>query len=121
MPSQTYSNTNNYSIPDNTTTAYTCSPVTSTTTGSAGTVDVTVRIIHTWIGDLQVKLVSPSGTNFGLYNYPTRSDTGNSSDNVITTYTINAGSTAANGTWQLCVRDMADLDTGYIDSWSITF
>ncbi|MFD6249328.1 proprotein convertase P-domain-containing protein, partial [Streptomyces roseolus] len=37
------------------------------------------------------------------------------------TYTVDASSEVANGTWQLRVRDVATGDTGYIDSWSLTF
>ena len=44
-----------------------------------------------------------------------------SADNVVQTYTINLSSEALNGTWKLRVNDNAVGDTGYINSWSITF
>ncbi|MBO0515776.1 proprotein convertase P-domain-containing protein, partial [Streptomyces beijiangensis] len=49
------------------------------------------------------------------------SSSGDSADNVIATYTVNASSEAANGTWKLRVQDIAAQDTGYIDSWKLTF
>ncbi|NEE54654.1 hypothetical protein G3M55_59950, partial [Streptomyces sp. SID8455] len=41
--------------------------------------------------------------------------------NVIATYTVNASSEVANGVWKLRVQDIARQDTGYIDSWKLTF
>ena len=46
---------------------------------------------------------------------------GGSADNINQTYTVNLSSEALNGTWRLRVRDRARTDTGYINSWSITF
>ncbi|MDD9380044.1 proprotein convertase P-domain-containing protein [Streptomyces sp. ZAF1911] len=37
------------------------------------------------------------------------------------TFTVNASSEAANGTWKLRVSDNAAQDTGYINSWSLQF
>ena len=37
------------------------------------------------------------------------------------TVTLNLSSEALNGTWKLRVNDNATQDTGYIDSWSVTF
>ncbi|WP_211371904.1 proprotein convertase P-domain-containing protein [Marilutibacter maris] len=34
---------------------------------------------------------------------------------------MNLSSEALNGTWKLRVNDNANQDTGYIDSWNITF
>ena len=60
--------------------------------------------------------VAPDGSAYRLKN--TNND---SADNVITTYTVNASSEVANGTWQLRVRDLYSADTGFIDSWRLTF
>ena len=38
-----------------------------------------------------------------------------------TTYTVNASSETANGTWKLRVQDVYSGDTGYIDGWNLTF
>nr|WP_279512689.1 proprotein convertase P-domain-containing protein [Luteimonas aestuarii] len=73
-------------------------------------------IRHTYRGDLKVDLLAPDGTVYVLHNR-----TGGSADNVIGTYTVNLSSKPRNGTWRLRVNDNANGDTGYINSWSITF
>jgi subtilisin-like proprotein convertase family protein len=78
---------------------------------------VEVHIAHTYIGDLQVQLVAPDGTAYTLKSY----GTGGSADNIDTTYTVNASSEAANGTWKLRVSDNARYDTGRIDAWALQF
>lgn len=110
-----FENTADYQIRDFQTTR---SPITvSGRTGNApSSLRVNVRIIHTYIGDLRVRLLAPNGTAWTLHNR-----TGGSADNIITTYTVNASSVAANGTWQLEVYDAASGDIGYIDSWSLQF
>ncbi|MGW0698802.1 M28 family metallopeptidase [Streptomyces sp. NPDC002867] len=97
--------------------------VTSTVTVSGRTgnapaaLKVGVDIKHTWRGDLVIDLVAPDGTAYRLKN----SSSGDSADNVITTYTVDASTEAANGAWKLRVQDVARYDTGYIDSWRLTF
>ncbi len=112
---QTYTNTTDYTISDNATVN---SPITvSGRTGNAGTaVPVAVNIVHTYKGDLKVDLVAPDGSVYVLHNR-----TGGSADNIVTTYTVNLSTEALNGTWNLRVNDNAAGDTGYINSWSITF
>ncbi|MEV4918512.1 M28 family peptidase [Streptomyces tirandamycinicus] len=116
-PGDVYENTQDVAIPDNG--AAVTSPVTvSGRTGNApATLKVGVDIKHTWRGDLVVDLLAPDGTAYRLKN----SSSSDSADNVIATYTVNASSEAANGTWQLRVQDVARYDTGYIDSWRLTF
>ncbi|MFF5980247.1 M4 family metallopeptidase [Streptomyces olindensis] len=112
-----FENTADVAIPDQG--AAVTSPVTvSGRTGNApSNLQVTVDIVHTYIGDLQVQLVAPDGTAYTLKGY----GTGGSADNIATTYTVNASSEAANGVWQLRVQDNAARDTGYINSWKLTF
>ncbi len=112
---QTYTNTTDYTISDNATVN---SPITvSGRTGNAGTaVPVAVNIVHTYKGDLKVDLVAPDGSVYVLHNR-----TGGSADNIVTTYTVNLSTEALNGTWNLRVNDNAAGDTGYINSWSVTF
>ncbi|MBU8975389.1 S8 family serine peptidase [Lysobacter sp. MMG2] len=112
---QTYSNGTDYTISDNATVD---SPITvSGRSGNAPTnASVTVAIVHTYQGDLKVDLVAPDGS---LYNVHNR--TGGSADNVNKTVTFNLSSEALNGTWKLRVNDNASGDTGYINSWSVTF
>jgi len=112
---QTYTNAADYTISDNATVN---SPITvSGRTGNAPTnASVTVAIVHTYQGDLKVDLVAPDGS---LYNVHNR--TGGSADNVNKTVTFNLSTEALNGTWNLRVNDNAAGDTGYINSWSVTF
>lgn len=77
---------------------------------------VTVDIRHSWKGDLKVDVVGPSGTLYNIHNY-----TGSSTDNVQGTFNLNLSNEPLNGNWRLRVKDRASGDTGYINSWSITF
>ncbi|MEU6207195.1 S8 family peptidase [Micromonospora musae] len=77
---------------------------------------VPVNIVHTFRGDLVIDLVAPDGSSYRLKN----SSFFDGVDNVNTTYTVNLSSEAANGTWQLRVRDVYSGDTGYINTWSLT-
>ncbi|GAA0651755.1 serine protease [Streptomyces thermocarboxydovorans] len=78
---------------------------------------VDVNITHTYIGDLRIQLVAPDGTAYTLKDY----GTGGSSDNINTTYTVDASSETANGTWKLRVSDNAWWDTGRLNSWGLQF
>ena len=112
---QTYSNTADYSIADNATVD---SPITvSGRSGNApSNASVSVNIVHTYRGDLKVDLVAPDGSLYSLSNRA-----GGSADNLVGTYTINLSTEALNGTWRMRVNDNAGGDTGYINSWSVTF
>jgi hypothetical protein len=113
---QTYTNSADYNIPDLGTVD---SPITvSGRSGNAPTnASVAVNIVHTYRGDLQIDLVAPDGSLYRLKN----TSSSDSADNVVATYTANLSSEALNGTWKLRVRDAYSGDTGYINSWSITF
>jgi vibriolysin len=112
---QTYTNDTDVPILDNATVA---SPITvSGRSGRAGrSVAVAVDIVHTFKGDLRVDLVAPDGSSYNLHNR-----TGGSADNIQQVYIKNLASEKLNGTWKLRVNDNAAGDTGYINSWSITF
>ncbi|MCC6561317.1 MAG: proprotein convertase P-domain-containing protein [Xanthomonadales bacterium] len=112
---QTYTNSGNYTINDNATVD---SPITvSGRSGNApSTSSVSVAIVHTYQGDLKVDLVAPDGTLYNLHNR-----TGSGTDNINKTVTLNLSSETLNGTWKMRVNDNGAGDTGYIDSWSITF
>jgi len=113
----TFENTDNVNIPD--VGAAVSSPITvSGVTGNApNDLQVSVDIKHTYRGDLQVDLIAPDGTAYRLKS----TSTSDSADNVIATYSVNASSEVANGTWRLQVRDYYSADTGYIDSWRLAF
>ncbi|MFD3726393.1 S8 family serine peptidase [Streptomyces sp. NPDC058671] len=115
-PGKRFENTADYAIADNATVE---SPV--TVSGVAGnapsTLQVPVNIVHTYIGDLQVQLIAPDGSAYTLKAF----GTGGSADNINTTYTVNASTEVANGTWKLRVTDNANADTGKIDTWALQF
>ena len=94
------------------------SPITvSGVSGNApSNLEVTVSIDHTYVGDLRVDLVAPDGS---LYNLRNRS--GGSANDIDATYSVNASSETANGTWKLRVNDAYSQDTGKIDLWSLQF
>ncbi|MEV7616034.1 S8 family peptidase [Streptomyces sp. NPDC089799] len=114
-PGPKFENAADYAINDNSTVE---SPV--TVSGVAGnapaSLQVAVDIKHTYIGDLKVDLIAPDGTAYTLHNR-----SGGSTDNIAQTYTVNASSEVANGTWKLRVSDNASIDTGKIDAWSLQF
>ncbi|MFF3604206.1 M4 family metallopeptidase [Streptomyces sp. NPDC002463] len=78
---------------------------------------VDVDIKHTYRGDLVIDLVAPDGTVYPLRKWNWR----DSGANLRATYTVDASSQVANGTWRLRVQDMERRDTGYIDSWRLVF
>ena len=99
---------------------------TSQVTVGPGTVDeiqVPLALTHTYIGDLGIKLTSPSGTSVFLHDRD-----GGSADDIVGTYGVDltpAESLAAfqgepaEGTWTLRVEDHAGGDTGSLDSWTL--
>lgn len=113
-PSARFENTTDYTISDNATVE---SPITvSGVSGKApSSLRVRVNIVHTHIGDLRVQLIAPNGTVYILKAY----GTGGSTDNINTTYTVNASSEKADGTWKLRVSDNTAKDTGRINSWAL--
>ncbi|MFP1627406.1 M28 family metallopeptidase [Streptomyces sp. 5K101] len=116
-PGDFFENTADVAVPD-AGAAVTSTVTVSGRTGNApAALKVGVDIKHTWRGDLVIDLVAPDGTAYRLKN----SSGSDSADNVITTYTVDASAEAANGAWQLRVQDVARYDTGYIDSWRLTF
>ncbi|MFF4503826.1 M4 family metallopeptidase [Streptomyces sp. NPDC001401] len=112
-----YENTTPLSIPDNGP-AVTSSITVSGRSGNApSNLQVTVDITHTWRGDLVIDLLGPSGTAYRLKNF----SSSDSADNVQATYTVNASSETANGTWKLKIQDQAAQDVGTLNSWKVTF
>lgn len=89
--------------------------------GQVKEVEVSVDITHTFIRDLVVTLVSPSGTNVTLHNR-----TGGAADNIITTYTPAATpglqtlhGEAIQGAWRLKVADQEGEDVGKLNRWAL--
>jgi subtilisin-like proprotein convertase family protein len=94
------------------------SPVTiaECTGNAANATRVEVAITHPYRGDVVIDLVAPDGTSYRLKN----SSGSDSADNVNATYTVNASSEAANGTWSLKVQDRFRSDVGTLDSWKLS-
>jgi aminopeptidase S len=115
QPGPRFENPTDVAIPDLSTVE---SPIAVTgVSGNAPTaLGVGVDIRHTYRGDLVVDLVAPDGSVYNLHNR-----TGGSADDLVATYTVNASSEVANGTWRLRVRDAASADTGTINAWSLQF
>ncbi len=93
------------------------SPITVNRSGNApGDLKVDVDIVHTYRGDLVIDLVAPDGSTYRLKN-----SGWDSGDDVRASYTVDASSETASGTWKLRVRDVYRTDSGYINSWKLTF
>ncbi|WP_187645518.1 S8 family serine peptidase [Streptomyces sp. TRM49041] len=112
----TFANSTNVNISDNSTVTSSIN-VTGLSGNAPAALKVDVDIKHSYRGDLVIDLIAPDGTAYRLKN----NSGSDSTDNVLATYTVDASSEAANGTWKLQVRDVYAGDTGYIDSWGLTF
>ena len=86
----------------------------------AGTAKVTaaeieVHITHTYIGDLKVQLVCPSGATQVLSNLA-----GGSAHDLHQTFTVTACNGAiVGGDWKLKVSDTSPQDIGTLDAWTV--
>ncbi|MFH9013412.1 S8 family peptidase [Streptomyces sp. NPDC017943] len=112
----TFSSTTAVAIPDNGGAIESPISVTGRSGNAPSALQVGVDITHTYRGDLVIDLVAPDGTAYRL-----KSAASDSADNVNTTYTVNASSEVANGTWKLRVQDTAAQDTGTLNGWKLTF
>ncbi len=101
-------------IPDNTT-VYSDITIAGCAGNASPTSSIAVNIVHTYRGDLVIDLVAPDGSVYNLLNR-----SGGSADNVNQTFSRDLSSEVRNGLWRLRVRDAASLDTGYINSWTLT-
>ncbi|MCH0542911.1 S8 family serine peptidase [Streptomyces sp. MUM 203J] len=115
-PGGTFTNTTNVNITDGATVTSSIN-VTGVSGNAPSDLKAAVDIKHTYRGDLVIDLVAPDGTAYRLKN----NSGSDGADNVNTTYTVNASNEVANGTWTLRVQDVYAGDTGYIDSWGLTF
>ncbi|MHC5905200.1 S8 family peptidase [Streptomyces sp. S6] len=111
-----FSNTTAVAVPDNAPAIESSISVTGRTGNAPSALKVGVNITHPYIGDLVIDLVAPDGGTFRL-----KDSSSDSTDNLNTTYTVNASAKAANGTWKLRVQDTAAQDAGTLNSWKLTF
>lgn len=125
-------------IPD--VTIVTSDLVVSGRSGAITDVNVTINLNHTFDSDLDITLIAPDGTRILLSN-----ENGGSGDNFIDTTFDDEAATAigagtapftgsfrpdqllslldgknANGLWQLEIDDHVGLDSGVLNSWSLT-
>ncbi|TDJ75305.1 MAG: M6 family metalloprotease domain-containing protein [Planctomycetota bacterium] len=89
--------------------------------GTAREVLVALDITHTYIGDLEVDLVAPSGAIARLHDRE-----GGSRDDLIRSYDTDSSASLSGllgqpiqGDWSLRIRDRAGVDTGVLRRWSI--
>jgi serine protease len=113
----TFSSTSSVAIPDAGSAVESPIAVSGRTGNAPSTLQVGVDITHTFRGDLVIDLVAPDGSTYRLKS----SSTSDSADNVNTTYSVDASTETANGTWKLRVQDVAAQDTGTLNSWKLTF
>jgi hypothetical protein len=81
-------------------------------------VQASVNIKHTYRGDLTVQLIAPNGETATL----TAHQGGSADDYVVSDLNVASSFTAGSlgaGTWKLFVRDLAVLDVGTINAFSI--
>lgn len=136
------------SIPDNNPTGASSTATVAGVPGPLTSVQVSVNLTHTWVGDLIFTLTSAEGTVVTLLDRPgvPASGAGCSDDNVVVTFvdgqanpedtcagsgtwpvTLAAPVTAlstlngedANGTWTLNISDNAGADLGTLNSWEL--
>jgi subtilisin-like proprotein convertase family protein len=109
-------------------------------TGAVSDVNVTLNISHTFDGDLDIFLIGPNGTRVEL-----TTDNGGTGENFVNTVFDDQAATSitlgaapftgsfkpegllsslngipANGTWTLEITDDAGVDTGTLNSWTLT-
>jgi subtilisin-like proprotein convertase family protein len=88
---------------------------------TVGSVEVSVDITHSWSGDLDLRLVSPSGAEVLL-----QAGQGGDADNLVRTFTTSTSPAlatlqgqATEGTWRLRIKDTASQDVGKLNSWRL--
>ncbi len=110
----------NLAIPDNQSTGVT-STLNVQQPGKITHLTVSVDIEHTYIGDLQVSLISPGGRTVILHNR-----SGASTDNISKSYSSDDTPALASllgeqvqGDWTLKIADLARLDVGTLRRWGL--
>lgn len=108
------------SIPDNNSRGIK-DKITSQDDFAISTIEVSIDITHTYVGDLVVTLISPSGTSVPLHNR-----VGGSANDLHSNFNIHSvpglhafTDEPVNGEWVLHVQDLASADRGRLKSWSL--
>lgn len=115
--SEVFSSSSTLTIPDNNATGV-ASYVKVSSTPKGRKVLISVNVVHSYIGDLVIKVVASDGRTVTLH-----SRSGGSADNVVKTYDATAAlSNVSNtGYYKLVIQDMAKYDVGSLKSWSVKF
>jgi len=87
-----------------------------TRSGGIGAVTVSFDIVHTARGNLRITVFTPTGARAVLAN--TSNDR---RDNLSRTITLNGGTLPTQGIWRLQIEDLITGNTGFLDTWSLTF
>lgn len=114
-------NTTSVAIPDNNPQGVT-STMQIAETGTVRSIQISVTIDHTFLGDLQISLISPANQTVLL-----QSRSLGRSTRLQSTYTLQTTpllrrflNQPAQGRWQLRVVDAAESDTGTLNNWTLT-
>lgn len=108
-------------IPDNSPTGVT-STIALTQAGSVRSIKVALDITHTYIGDLRIELISPTGRSTVLHG-----QLGGGQDNLKATFDSATPLSPLSGlagqpipgNWTLRVADLAPVDQGTLNQWSV--
>ncbi|WP_240206883.1 S8 family serine peptidase [Vibrio sp. CyArs1] len=115
QPPSTYTNNSAVEIPDNNTSGA-ISQIEVLRSGDSGSVEVTVDITHSYIGDLKLTLISPTNSEKVLHE-----NSGGSASDIKTSYSLDFSGVESKGNWTLKAVDSARQDTGTINSWTLSF
>jgi subtilisin-like proprotein convertase family protein len=90
--------------------------------GSVRSLKLAVDITHTYIGDLRIELVAPSGRSVIVYG-----QLGGNQDNLVVSYDSSTPLSplsglvgqSIKGNWTLRIADLASVDVGTLNTWSL--
>ena len=109
----------NFYIADNTHSMQRGGAITVPGADIVDSVSVSVRIDHSYVSDLRVEIVSPTGVSVTLYDGPSGQD--DDSDNLVYSWHFpnSFRGLPAGGVWQLLVGDYVKNDDGVLRSWEL--
>jgi subtilisin-like proprotein convertase family protein len=88
--------------------------------GQVSSIEVSLDVTHSYIGDLSVTLTAPNGATAALHQRA-----GGSADNIVRTFTaattpaLNLLRGPAMGAWKLRVADLEAADEGKLNKWGL--
>lgn len=109
----THEETVDVAIPDNNRAGVSVSH-TFSGAGKALRAKVSVKLRHTYPGDLTMKLVSPAGKEYVFYNR-----TAGPGDGVIQSFTVDLSDESIAGEWKIVFVDAASMDIGVVQGFGI--